>query len=76
MLQEQVFFVLHKVHCFNLPLYFQYARADELEKWRKDHVKAVSALKELLDTAEDKLNTPVHVSFLNVKAFLKDVEVK
>ncbi|XP_040920912.1 nesprin-1-like [Toxotes jaculatrix] len=52
----------------------QYARADELEKWRKDHLRAVSALKELLDTAEAKLNAPVKVSFLNVRAFLQDVE--
>lgn len=54
----------------------QYARADELEKWRKDHLKAVSALKELLDTAEAKFNVPVQVSFLNVRAFLQDVEVR
>lgn len=54
----------------------QYARIDELEKWRKDHLKAVSALKELLDTAEAKLNAPVQVSFLNVRAFLQDVEVR
>ncbi|XP_071058018.1 nesprin-1-like [Pseudochaenichthys georgianus] len=52
----------------------QYAHADELEKWRKDHLKAVLALKELLDTAEVKLNVPVQISFLNVRAFLQDVE--
>uniref|UniRef100_A0A3Q3XGZ9 Calponin-homology (CH) domain-containing protein n=1 Tax=Mola mola TaxID=94237 RepID=A0A3Q3XGZ9_MOLML len=54
----------------------QYACVNELEKWRKDHLKALSALKELLDTAEAKLNAPVHVSFLNVRAFLQDVEVR
>uniref|UniRef100_A0A3Q1ESI7 Calponin-homology (CH) domain-containing protein n=1 Tax=Acanthochromis polyacanthus TaxID=80966 RepID=A0A3Q1ESI7_9TELE len=53
----------------------QYAHSDELEKWKKDHLKAVWALKELLDTAESKLNAPVQVSFLNVRAFLLDVEV-
>lgn len=47
----------------------------ETEKWRKDHLKAVSALKELLDTAEAKLNTPVQMSFLNLRSFLQDVEV-
>ncbi|XP_074471049.1 nesprin-1-like isoform X2 [Sebastes fasciatus] len=52
----------------------QYARTDELEKWRKDHLKAISALKELLDTAEAKLSVPVQVSFLNVRTFLQDVE--
>lgn len=54
----------------------QYAHVDELEKWRKDHLKAVSALKELLDTAEATLSVPVQVSFLNVRAFLQDVEVR
>lgn len=48
----------------------------ELEKWRKDHLKAVSALKELLDTAEAKLNAPVQMSFLNLRSFLQDVEVR
>ena len=57
-------------------LLLQYARADELEKWRKDHLRAVSSLKELLDTAEAKLNVPVQVSFLNVRAFLQEVEVR
>uniref|UniRef100_A0A3B5PXI2 Calponin-homology (CH) domain-containing protein n=1 Tax=Xiphophorus maculatus TaxID=8083 RepID=A0A3B5PXI2_XIPMA len=53
----------------------QYAHSDELEKWRKDHLKAVWTLKELLEAAEAKLNAPVQVSFLGVKAFLQDVEV-
>ncbi|XP_076011028.1 nesprin-1-like [Genypterus blacodes] len=52
----------------------QFARADEVEKWRKDHLKAVSALKELLDTAEAKLSAPVQASFLSVRAFLQEVE--
>nr|XP_019953051.1 PREDICTED: nesprin-1-like [Paralichthys olivaceus] len=52
----------------------QYAREDELEKWRKDHLKAALALKVLLDSAEVKLNAPVQVSFLNVRGFLQDVE--
>uniref|UniRef100_A0A672Z6W5 Calponin-homology (CH) domain-containing protein n=1 Tax=Sphaeramia orbicularis TaxID=375764 RepID=A0A672Z6W5_9TELE len=43
---------------------------------KKDHLKAISALKELLDTAESKLSASVHVSFLNVRAFLQDVEVR
>uniref|UniRef100_A0A3B3H3T0 Calponin-homology (CH) domain-containing protein n=1 Tax=Oryzias latipes TaxID=8090 RepID=A0A3B3H3T0_ORYLA len=53
----------------------QYAHSEELEKWRKDHLKAVWALKELLDSAEAKLNAPVQVSFLSVRSFLQDVEV-
>ncbi|TNM94661.1 hypothetical protein fugu_017420 [Takifugu bimaculatus] len=52
----------------------QYASVNELDKWRKDHLKAVSAMKDLLDTAELKLNAPVQVSFLNLRAFLSDVE--
>lgn len=54
----------------------QYASVNELDKWRKDHLKAVSAMKDLLDTAELKLNAPVQVSFLNLRAFLSDVEVR
>lgn len=53
----------------------QYACVTELDKWRKDHLKAVSALRDLLDTAELKLNAPVQASFLNLRAFLNDVEV-
>uniref|UniRef100_A0A3B3XFV9 Calponin-homology (CH) domain-containing protein n=1 Tax=Poecilia mexicana TaxID=48701 RepID=A0A3B3XFV9_9TELE len=53
----------------------QYAHSDELEKWRKDHLRAVWTLKELLEAAEAKLNAPVQVSLLGVKAFLEDVEV-
>lgn len=58
-----------------IPL-LQYACVNELEKWRKDYLKAVTALKELLDMAEAKLNAPVQVSFLNIRAFLQDVEVR
>lgn len=54
----------------------QYACVNELDKWRKDHLKSVSVLKDLLDTAELKLNAPVQVSFLNLRAFLTDVEVR
>ncbi|MEQ2294229.1 hypothetical protein AMECASPLE_001811, partial [Ameca splendens] len=52
----------------------QHAHSDELEKWRKDHLKALWTLKELLETAEAKLNAPVQVSLLSVRAFLQDVE--
>lgn len=64
------------VNYYHIILLLQYASVNELEKWRKDHLKAVSTLKELLDTAETKLNAPVLVSFLNVRAFLQDVEVR
>uniref|UniRef100_A0A8K9Y661 Spectrin repeat containing nuclear envelope protein 1 n=1 Tax=Oncorhynchus mykiss TaxID=8022 RepID=A0A8K9Y661_ONCMY len=53
----------------------QYAREDELDKCRRDHMRAISALRELLDGAEVKLNAPVQVSFLNIRSFLQDVEV-
>uniref|UniRef100_A0A3P8WQC3 Calponin-homology (CH) domain-containing protein n=1 Tax=Cynoglossus semilaevis TaxID=244447 RepID=A0A3P8WQC3_CYNSE len=54
----------------------QYARVEELERWRKDHLKATMTLKELLDSAEGKINAPVQVSFLNVRSFLQDAEVR
>ncbi|XP_061126959.1 nesprin-1-like [Syngnathus typhle] len=52
----------------------QHDQVDRLEKGRKDHLKAMSTLTELLDTAEARLSAPVQVSFLGVRAFLQDVE--
>uniref|UniRef100_A0A8C5AJ13 Calponin-homology (CH) domain-containing protein n=1 Tax=Gadus morhua TaxID=8049 RepID=A0A8C5AJ13_GADMO len=51
-----------------------YAHAEELEAWRRDHLKAMSALRELLDSAEGKLNAPVPLAFSPVRSFLQDVE--
>lgn len=68
-------FELEVVCLTSATLLLQYACVSETEKWRKDHLKAVSALRELLDTAEAKLNTPVQMSFLNLRSFLQDVEV-
>lgn len=62
--------------CNMLLFLVQYACVSELDRWRRDHLKAASALKDLLDTAELKLNAPVQVSFLNLRAFLTDVEVR
>lgn len=39
-------------------------------------MKATMTLKELLDSAEGKINAPVQVSFLNVRSFLQDAEVR
>lgn len=73
--EETALHIIYPKRCTNFSS-LQYACVDELDKWRKDYIKAMSALKELLDIAEAKLNVPVQVSFLNIRAFLQDVEVR
>ena len=53
----------------------QYARADKLETWRREHLKAMSSLREMLETAEAKLNAPVQLAYSPLSGFLQDVEV-
>ncbi|KAG5265767.1 hypothetical protein AALO_G00246160 [Alosa alosa] len=51
-----------------------YARVDEVDKLRKDYEESISVLKAYVDAAYERLNTPVQVSFLNIRTFLQDVE--
>ncbi|XP_056332375.1 LOW QUALITY PROTEIN: nesprin-1 [Danio aesculapii] len=51
-----------------------YARADEVDKLRKDYDDGIEALKAFIDTANERMNTPVQVSFLNIRTYLQDVE--
>lgn len=53
----------------------QYARADEVDKLKKDYEDGVLALKIFVDTSNERMNTPVQVSFLNIRTFLQDIEV-
>lgn len=46
-----------------------------MDKLRKDYEESISMLKAYVDAANEKLNTPVQVSFLNIRTFLQDVEV-
>lgn len=57
-------------------LHMQYARADEVDKLRKDYEDGILALKIFVDTSNERMNTPVQVSFLNIRTFLQDIEVK
>ncbi|GCB70374.1 hypothetical protein scyTo_0001262, partial [Scyliorhinus torazame] len=52
-----------------------YARADEVDKLKKEYLDGVSALKSFVETANEKQNAPVDVSFLNVKTCVQDIEV-
>ncbi|KAJ8275253.1 hypothetical protein COCON_G00098780 [Conger conger] len=52
----------------------QYARADEVDKMRKDYQDGISSLKSFVDTASEKMTAPVQVSFLNVRTFVQDIE--
>uniref|UniRef100_A0A8C2F311 Calponin-homology (CH) domain-containing protein n=1 Tax=Cyprinus carpio TaxID=7962 RepID=A0A8C2F311_CYPCA len=51
-----------------------YARADEVDKLRKDYDDGIEALKAFIDTANERMNTPVQVSFLNIRTYLQDIE--
>ncbi|XP_060687141.1 nesprin-1-like [Hemiscyllium ocellatum] len=52
-----------------------YARADEVDKLKKEYLDGVSALKSFVETANEKQNSPVDVSFLNIKTYVQDMEV-
>uniref|UniRef100_A0A3P9K8C7 Nesprin-1 spectrin repeats region domain-containing protein n=1 Tax=Oryzias latipes TaxID=8090 RepID=A0A3P9K8C7_ORYLA len=51
-----------------------YGRADEVDKLRQDYQDAMNTLKLFLDATDVKMTAPVQVSFLNVRAFVQDVE--
>lgn len=55
---------------------WQYARADEVDKLRQDYHDGINTLKLFMDATDEKMTAPVQVSFLNVRAFVQDVEVK
>lgn len=61
-----------KYHIF---VFMQYARADEVDKLKKDYEDSILALKIFVDTSNERMNTPVQVSFLNIRTFLQDIEV-
>uniref|UniRef100_A0A3B3USN7 Calponin-homology (CH) domain-containing protein n=1 Tax=Poecilia latipinna TaxID=48699 RepID=A0A3B3USN7_9TELE len=52
-----------------------YARADEVDKLRQDYQDGINTLKMFMDATNEKMTAPVQVSFLNVRAFVQDVEV-
>lgn len=60
---------------YHIYLHMQYARADEVDKLKKDYEDGVLALKIFVDTSNERMNTPVQVSFLNIRTFLQDIEV-
>ncbi|XP_010119459.1 PREDICTED: nesprin-1-like, partial [Chlamydotis macqueenii] len=52
----------------------QYARADELDKMRKEYLDGVAHLTAFIDESNRKFSVPVEVSFLDVKMFVQDLE--
>lgn len=60
---------------YQICLHMQYARADEVDKLKKDYEDGVLALKIFVDTSNERMNAPVQVSFLNIRTFLQDIEV-
>ena len=56
--------------------HWQYARADEVDKLRQDYQDGINTLKMFMEATNEKMAAPVQLSFLNVRAFSQDVEVK
>lgn len=56
--------------------YWQYARADEVDRLRQDYQDGINTLKMFMDATDEKMTAPVQISFLNVRAFVQDVEVR
>ncbi|KAJ7409657.1 hypothetical protein WISP_113425 [Willisornis vidua] len=54
----------------------QYARADELDKMKKEYMDGVANLTAFIDGSNRKFSTPVELSFLDVKMFAQDLEAK
>ncbi|KAM6126873.1 nesprin-1-like [Pterocles gutturalis] len=52
----------------------KYARADELDKMRKEYLDGVAHLTSFIDGSNRKFSIPVEVSFLDVKMFVQDLE--
>ncbi|KAM6463517.1 nesprin-1-like [Liasis olivaceus] len=52
----------------------QYARADELDRIKKEYLDGVAALSAFIDEAKRKIHVPLEVSFLNVKLFVQEME--
>uniref|UniRef100_A0A8C6J4X3 Uncharacterized protein n=1 Tax=Melopsittacus undulatus TaxID=13146 RepID=A0A8C6J4X3_MELUD len=53
----------------------QYARADELDKMKKEYLDGVTHLTAFIDGSNRKFSVPVEVSFLDIKTFVQDLEV-
>uniref|UniRef100_A0ACB8GBR4 Nesprin-1 n=1 Tax=Sphaerodactylus townsendi TaxID=933632 RepID=A0ACB8GBR4_9SAUR len=52
----------------------QYARADELDRMKKDYLDGVAVLSAFTDEANRKFSVPLEVSFLNVKMFVQEMQ--
>uniref|UniRef100_A0A8C7EHV8 Nesprin-1 spectrin repeats region domain-containing protein n=1 Tax=Nothoprocta perdicaria TaxID=30464 RepID=A0A8C7EHV8_NOTPE len=52
----------------------QYARADELDKMRKEYLDGVANLTAFVEESNRKCSVPVEVSFIDVKVFVQDLE--
>ncbi|KAM9666884.1 nesprin-1 isoform 11-T14 [Trichechus inunguis] len=52
----------------------QYARADEMDRMKKEYADCVKTLSAFATEAQRKLSEPLQVSFMNVKLLIQDVE--
>nr|KAF6341460.1 hypothetical protein mMyoMyo1_011887 [Myotis myotis] len=52
----------------------QYARADEVDRMKREYTDCVTALSDFATEAHRKLSEPLEVSFINVKLLIQDLE--
>ncbi|EPQ19233.1 Nesprin-1 [Myotis brandtii] len=52
----------------------QYARADEVDRMKREYTDGVTALSDFATEAHRKLSEPLEVSFINVKLLIQDLE--
>lgn len=59
-----------------LSLSSQYARADEMDRMKKEYTDCVTTLSDFATEAHRKLSEALEVSFLNVRLLIQDLEVR
>uniref|UniRef100_A0A671FP75 Spectrin repeat containing nuclear envelope protein 1 n=1 Tax=Rhinolophus ferrumequinum TaxID=59479 RepID=A0A671FP75_RHIFE len=52
----------------------QYARADEMDRMKKEYTDCITILSDFATEAHRKLSEPLEVSFINVKLLIQDLE--
>jgi hypothetical protein len=71
-------FWMHSFMTFRclLSLSSQYARADEMDRMKKEYTDCVTTLSDFATEAHRKLSEALEVSFLNVRLLIQDLEVR
>lgn len=62
--------------CLYFCFFVQYARADEMDRMKKEYTDCIMTLTDFATEAQRKISEPFDVSFMNVKLFTQDLEVR